>query len=166
MEWLLSHELAETTNGLVGLVTLRLVGSSRSSLGGPFLREMAPEDRRGSPVVEAPISSSMSLCCLCMCLMWWDFRLHFCGQNGHWNMGSFPHSHSVCLWRESFRTYVRPHLSHGNTPWFLLLLFFSPLPSENNRKTCKAKIYQQFLSANGEYVHFARCYRLDKDQAL
>lgn len=50
----------------------------------------------------------------------WFFKLFFCvvlcGQKGHWNCGSFPHS---CLtWRSKvfFHWYTFPHAKHVNRP--------------------------------------------------
>lgn len=75
------------------------------------------------------ITSTMSLCCLRMCRIWCARRLQRCGQNGHWNVGSLPHSYFRWRWSESLRTYDRPQRSQGNTPRARVVVFFGVLPS-------------------------------------
>lgn len=64
-------------------------------------------------------SPILSLCCLLMCLSLWALRLHFWGQNGHWNWGSLPHSYVRCLCNESFLMYILPHCWQPKFPRIL-----------------------------------------------
>jgi len=83
-------------------------------------------------ILESPfgsITSIMSLCCLRMWRIWCALRLQRCGQNGHWKVGSLPHSYFRWRWRESLRTYDRPQRSQGNTPRARVVVFFGALLS-------------------------------------
>lgn len=91
----------------------------------------------------------LSLCCLLICLILCALRLHFCGQKGHWNCGSLPHSYVKCLCKESFLIYIRPHCVQPKFPRILLLegvgLRFL-LKSNQGGNTSSSKLSDSFNS--------------------